>query len=372
MEAYATELTGNIRFPDSTLSDKDKLLSTIANVPDVLQVLHFASDWWIAWREQHYALRRTAQNLTLHDFVCLKLAEGSPAAISLGLMAIAMALGQIRPGIDDLTFNLPVPANHIMNYILAGIDQVVCDTEKYQNHSDAILLLIMRAKHHTESNQLRKAWLRIRQAIRCAQRTGFGVASPGRAALSQEEAEQQRFIASIFEIDHLVSMVLGLPYAKDPAFTDARAFSVLLNPTIKDESLNMRALRRIITVTAAQVNDRNASAIIDHSFTESTQATLDMAAAAMPEGWWSLVAQPMSGMASHRYESVMVQLWFWTVQSYLHMPYLIKPSDEEPNKQYRQMCMQGARSLIRSFNYLRTEPAISLYMCNCDDFQVKL
>lgn len=34
-------------FPSSNLSDRDKLLSTIANVPDVLQVLHFASDWYV-------------------------------------------------------------------------------------------------------------------------------------------------------------------------------------------------------------------------------------------------------------------------------------------------------------------------------------
>lgn len=287
-------------------------------------------------------------------------------------MAIAMALGQIRPGIDDLTFNLPVPANHIMNYILAAIDQVVCDSEQYQAKSESILLFMMRAKHHTENNQLRKAWLRIRQSIRCAQAIGFGSATPKGVTLSDEEAEQQRFVAAIFEIDHLISMVLGLPYAKDHNFTDARAFSVLLNPTINDESLKMRALRRIIAVTAGHINDRNAGGMVRDEITESTQATLNMAAEAMPQGWWNLLTQPLSGLAAHRYESIMVQLWFWTVQSYLNMPYLIKPSEEGSSPRYRQLCMQGARNLIRSFCYLRTEPAVSVYMCNCDDFQALL
>lgn len=327
---------------------------------------------WISWREQHFALRKTAGHRTLQDFVRTQLDSDSAAGVALGLMAIAMALGQIRPGVDDLTFNLPVPANHIMNYILAAIDQIVCDSEEYQAKRDSILLFMMRAKHHTENNQLRKAWLRIRQGIRCAQAIGFGSANPGSVTLSDEEAEQQRFVAAIFEIDHLISMVLGLPYARDQNFTDARAFSVLLNPTITDESLNMRALRRIIAVTAGHVNDRNAGGLVRDEVTESTQATLNMAAEAMPQGWWSLLTQPLAGFAAHRYESVMVQLWFWTVQSYLHMPYLIKPSDEGSSPRYRQLCMQGARNLIRSFCYLRTEPAVSVYMCNCDDFQALL
>ena len=281
-----------------------------------------------------------------------------------------MALGQIRPGIDDLSFNLPVPANHIMNYILAAIDQVICDSETYQTQPDMILLFMMRAKHHTENNQLRKSWMRIRQGIQCAQTIGFGAPSPLMdAVITEEEAEQQRFIAAIFEIDHLISMVLGFPYAKDPHFTDARAFSVLLNPSITDESLNMRALRRIIAVTAAHINDRNAGSIDCGTFTETTQATLNMVANCMPPGWWSLSSQPMSGLAAHRYESVMVQLWFWTVQTYLHMPDLINPSDVESSRRGRQLCLDGVRNLIRSFNYLRAEPAIAVYLCNCDDFQ---
>jgi len=325
---------------------------------------------WVSWREQNFALRKTAGDSTLHDFVQTKLSSEKPALVALGLMAIAMALGQIRPGVDDLNFNLPVPANHIMNYILAAIDHVICDSEMYLTQPDSILLFMMRAKNHTENNQLRKSWLRIRQGIRCAQAIGFGAPSPLiNAAITEEAAEQQRFIAAIFEIDHLISMVLGFPYAKDPHFTDARAFSVLLNPSITDESLNMRALRRIIAVTAANINDRNAGIINCGNFAEDTQTTLEMAANCMPTGWWDLITQPLSGLAAHRYESIMVQLWFWIVQSYLHMPCLISPSDIEPSPRHRQLCIAGVRNLLRSFIYLRTEPAVSVYMCNCDDFQ---
>lgn len=283
-----------------------------------------------------------------------------------------MALGQLRPGVDDLTFNLPVPANHVMNYILAGIDQVVCDTDKYHAEPDSILLFMMRAKHHTENNQLRKAWLRIRQAITCAQATGISSIHKPEGTLTEEQAEQQRFVASIFEIDHLISMILGLPYAKDPAFTDTRAIMVLLDPVVQDEGLKMRALRRILAIIAARINDRNVSGALLNDFAETTQATLNMAAGAMPAGWWNLLSQPLTGAATHRYEAVMVQLWFWTVQTYLHLPYLIQNSQTGAAARYRDLAMDGARNLIRAFIYLRTEPSISVFMCNCDDFQALL
>lgn len=296
----------------------------------------------------------------------------NPVEVALGLLAIAMALAQLRVGIDDLAITLPMPADQIVNQILAAVDSIICDSEQYKTDDEIIILLLMRAKHHVENNQLRKGWLRIRQAIRSAQATGYGLPKPQNSAFSDVEAERQRFIGSIFEVDHLISMVLGFPYAKDSSFTDARAFSVLLNPSIQDEELRMRALRRVVTVAAGSINDRNASRDIDDDMTESIQATLEMAASCMPLGWWTLVSSPLSGIARHRYESILVQTWFWVVQSYLHMPYVIKPSRNPAAQRFRHLGLEASRNLMRTFNYLRMEPTASLYLCNCDDFQALL
>lgn len=302
----------------------------------------------------------------------MKLAKDNVVEVALGLLAIAMALAQLRVGIDDVAVTLPMPADQIMNQILAAVDQVVCDSEQYKNDEEIINLLLMRAKHHVENNQLRKGWLRIRQSIRSAQTTGYGMVKPQDSPLSVLEAENQRFIASIFELDHLISMVLGFPYAKDPSFTDARAFSILLNTGIQDEELKMRALRRIVTVAAGSINDRNASRNIDNNVTESIQATLDLAASCMPSGWWSLVSQPLSGIARYRYESILVQTWFWVVQSYLHMPYVINQNGNDAEERFRHLGLEAARNLMRTFNFLRMEPTAAVYLCNCDDFQALL
>lgn len=47
LDVYATEFSNSFQLPDSDLSDKDKLLATIANIPDIFKVLNFASDWYV-------------------------------------------------------------------------------------------------------------------------------------------------------------------------------------------------------------------------------------------------------------------------------------------------------------------------------------
>ena len=299
----------------------------------------------------------------------MKLREDSCVSVAMGLLAIAVSLDQLRPGLDDLNLNLPVPANHIMTYILAAVDQIVCDSRKYYEDTEIVLLFMMRAKHHTETNQLRKAWLGIRRAIHCAQAIQYGTSNPIDGPLTDGQAEQQRFLASVFEIQHLMSMVLGFPHIKDVAFTDARALTVLRNPEIQDESLKMRALRRVVAVLAGQINDRNANGEISDETTEMLQHTLGTIAIQMPSGWWDMLTRPVSVVSQYRYESIMVQFWFWTVQSYLHMPYLIKPRNSPAGKRYRQLCLEGSRNVIKAFNSLRSEPSVSVYMCNCDDLQ---
>lgn len=100
-------------------------------------------------------------------------------------------------------------------------------------------------------------------------------------------------------------MVLGLPYAQDPVFTDTLAFTVLLDSSVLNQSLKMRALNRIIAVTAGHINDRNSGSIRCDTFPETTQATLDMIAQAIPVGWWDLSTR-LSEEAVHRYESLIV------------------------------------------------------------------
>lgn len=306
--------------------------------------------------------------MTLSKFVQLRIADDDPVVVSVGLMALAMALQHLRPGIDDLEFSLPIAPHTLMDNITAAIDQVILDTPKYMNNPEIVLLFMLRAKFHVEHNQLRKGWLRIRQGIHAVQALNLGTPPAEGTEITAEGAEQQRFVGGIYEIDRLMSMVLGFPYATSECFTDRRAYGLLFSVGTEEQQ-KMRALRRIVAVTAGHVNDRNAVDDLSAETTERIQNSLQMASVCMPNGWWDLLHQPIVGSPQARHESLMTQMWYWTVQTYLHMPFLIGSGESAYSESSKQLCMDGARNLLRVFNYLRTEPAVSVYMCNCDDFQ---
>jgi len=332
-----------------------------------MNALIYGGEWWISWRDQPWALRESGGYQPLSDFANGKLANDDPAAVAVGLMCIAMALQHIRPGTDDLGLDLASSPKELDDRVCAAVDQVILSKDQYLTTQYGILVLMMRAKHHVEGNQLRKAWLRIRQAILALQAMDFAAGS-SHGPQNDEVVARQRWVGGIFELDRFMSMMLGLPYATDPNFTDKLASTMLWHSS--DIGVKMRALRRIVAVAAGQINDRDSRHQQDDiALTNGIQATLDNTAAAMPVTWWDIAAHVDCEDGPTAHENLMAQLWFWNVQCFLHLPFMLQAVTNSEYEHNRQLCLQGARNTLRVFNMLRIKPTLSVFTCNCEDFQ---
>ncbi|KAK4937837.1 hypothetical protein LTR10_021640 [Elasticomyces elasticus] len=428
-----------------SMSDVEKLRSTISPEPYLLKVLDTSTTWWIAWRDQAFALHEVFFNggsprgatdstmsdangstdnatacwphqeivpTSLHDFVLGKLSEDNAISVATGLLCIAMSLQSLKPGVDDIDLNISATPADIAERILLAVDTVLLSPSSdpaYMQDPALLLLYMMRAKMYAESNQLRKSWLSIRKAIEAARECGFTDPRPlsaqegdGIPTMSESEVtrllHRQRWIGSILELDRLMSMVLGFPHAQDDKFSDRLALAVLKGevPTSASDQdqlpvdLKMRALRRVVAVIAGRVNDRNASSESDDDkllITMSIQSSLDEAGAAMPIEWWDITTHMERSDRYVTFQHLIAQMWFWQVQSFLHLPYMMKPGPHfleqhhdgtedaallYQNDQYlqnRTLCLQGCRSMLRLFLLLRSEPSLAVYICPCEDFQ---
>jgi hypothetical protein len=193
----------------------------------------------------------------------------------------------------------------------------------------------------------------------------------------------------------LMSMVLGFPHAEDVKFTDRLAMAVLKgqtaaealgsssNPAVSSD-IKMRALRRVVSVIAGRVNERNSSSDTDQAQLQTTmdiQESLNEAAAAMPAGWWDIETHRQYSDSFVAHENLVAQMWFWQVQAFLHLPFLLKPCQDkharvprgevvvDPYLVNRYLCLQGCRGMIRIFTLLRSDPSLAMYICACEDFQ---
>jgi len=223
-----------ISFGHENMSDLQKLQSTISQDPDILDVLEVSKEWWISWRDQAWVLKADGVPQSVTDFVKSRLSSSDPVKYASGLMCIAMAVQQLRPGIDDLDLNLSTNSKALVERITAAVDQIVLT--KYLNEDATILIALQRAKIHAEDNQLRKSWLRIRHAILLMKQSDFIDDSD---LARKEMMDRQRWIGNVYEMDHFMSMILGFPHALDRNFTDTRAMDVLLSST-SDTPLRMR------------------------------------------------------------------------------------------------------------------------------------
>jgi hypothetical protein len=426
-------------------TDVEKLRSTIESEPYLLKALDLSTHWWVAWRDQTYALHQvflksrsppaaadssseigTNSNsgspdgnetwphkeikpVSLRDFVRTKLSEDDAVSVATGLLCIAMSLRDLRPSIDDIELNISTTPADLAERIVLAVDTVLLSPSSnaaYMKDPGMLLLYMMRAKIYAEANQLRKSWLSVRKAIEVARESGFADALPFQEdaaipVMNELEASnillRQRWIGSLLELDRLMSMVLGFPHAEDDKFSDRLALNVLrgqgLASTNEDQAvsleLKMRAFRRVVAVIAGRVNDRNASTEPEDVMLHTTmciQASLDEVAAAMPTSWWNVTSHLANPDPYVTYQHLMAQMWFWQVQSFLHLPYMMKPNpharaqsfgDDEatsgmeidPYETSRYLCLQGCRGMLRIFHLLRFDPSLAVYICPCEDFQ---
>lgn len=339
----------------------------------------------------------------------LKLSQDNVIPFATGLFCIAMSLQQLRPGVDDLDLHLSTSPATLAERIVLAIDAIVLSPGSdpaCKRDPGILLLFMMRAKMYAETHQLRKSWLMVRKATETAKAIGFTDVThlqdegTGTSSPSEEEINlyhRQRFVGSILELDRLMSMVLGFPHAEDERFSDRLALAVLRGqvsapgqepgaPAPVD--IKMRALRRVVAVVAGRINDRNASpgrTEMKLQTTLSIQSTLDEAAAAMPPSWWDADSHLNRADPFAAYEHLLAQMWFWQVQAFLHMPFMLTaapradllmtseghgvPSSSGPYELNRYLCLQGCRGMLRAFCLLRSWPSLAVYICPCDDFQ---
>ena len=338
------------------------LRSTISSEPNVLDALNITTDWWVAWKHLTWALRYQGAT-SLRAFVEKQLESTDPVNYSIGLGCVALALQQLRPGKDDI--HLWEDVQVVFDRIVAAIDTITLS--KYLHDENTVLVALQRAKTHAEGNQLRKCWQHLRLAISIAKETELANPTPSE---KDHILLRQQLVGQTHEMDTYLSMVLGFPQATDPNFTDTLAMTVLRDPT-STLNLRMRAFRRAVAIVASRVNDRNAELAnaSDASIANALQTRLDEIAAYMPSDWWDLSTHWINPDAQEAHEHLMAQMLFWETQVFIHLPHMLVANSIPSVSDNGLLCLQGARQMLFAFSSLRGNPAFSVFVCSCEDFQ---
>lgn len=260
-----------------------------------------------------------------------------------------------------------IPLNLLATKIVTAVDQLALAEDDNLTCFDGLKALVLRAESYAVSNnQNRKFWLLIRRAISIAQLIDLPRHDIGDYTV--QTVQLRNLMGALFEMDRFMSLLMGLPHAVNDKFGE-KVTRVNLRISADGKS-HMRALRRVVALAAGKVNDRNTSSSEVKEFEINLiQQILDDAASTLPCEWWNVKTHTdkLDDLRSSQ-EHLLTQLWFYQVQSFLHLPLMLRPASDARFERSRLVCLNSSRHLLRVYLALR-QPSLASYSSKRIDFQ---
>lgn len=355
-------LKHSIDLPSAQVPILERLRSTVSTETNILSVLDLSLAWFPPFQSYYSSLAVPPLNATLKVFVTHNLASENTLCLALALLCIATSLQILRPGIDDQDLYLSASSSELITRITATVDQLVLQDDTELQSNEGVLLLLLRSKLHSESNQLRKAWLGIRRALLVSQK----IEVEGKL---RDDDSWKRFYDGISNTDRVFSMFLGMPCAIAIQNEELSQVRELFDSGDPDD--RVRNVWMVTALAAGMVNNRTTrleDMALDRSL--EIQAILDTATSSVPNEWWSLEANKSAVVdLATEFQKLTAQLWFFQTQCYLQLLFMLRSTSSPEFRTNRDICLDSARAVAKIWLILRSNPGFELYICKLDDFQ---
>ena len=120
------------------------------------------------------------------------------------------------------------------------------------------------------------------------------------------------------------------------------------------------------------VIDRNLSPSPDGNFMETIkiEASIMDLASSMPPEWWRPELVDGEDTTMQMYERIMPQFFHHQVRTLLHLPYMLKASQDRRYEYNRIAALESAREMIARYQVIRPIQGYQSLICKIIDFQV--
>lgn len=285
-----------------------------------------------------------------------ELARGHPTKIARTLMFIAVCLQQLDPEFDKSKLHLfPTPQARMEKMIITVQGLITSDDELVSTVNGLETLVLLGAFHINAGNP-RRAWMTFRRAMNIGQL--MGIHKPDTSIEGGWEMWLQ-----MIQGDRYLSLLLGLPAGcDDPGYKVDETFD---NPAINKDCL---FTRKMCDLSSRIIARNEASSTHAYATTQEIDEGLDRLAKEMPASWWAIpdiVENDRSLGAALTFDRLMAQVWFFQLESLLHLPFMLK---SERRFEYSKFsCLKASREVLWRYLALRSAENKS-FCCKIIDF----
>jgi hypothetical protein len=293
-----------------------------------------SNDLFVNQDPQSYALDMSA------------IAKSHSTIIARTLLHLAICINTLPPEFNATRLSHIWSLDAAMENYVSTVTSLVISFDDQMSTLPGLETLLLLAIYHMNSANLRQAWLIVRRAMNLAHLMGIHriIAHPSGPSPIEAVESARHLWGSIIDSDRFLSLHLRLPFALDeyPIPKDA------------DRHVKHRAELGSLCRDIAEL-DRNVSA---QSYVQALalDEKLESLMKHMSKDFWDVPNVPptaRSPESSVVLERLVVQIWHFELKVFVHLPFLLRASQESRYEYSKITALQASRNIVMRWFALR-------------------
>lgn len=291
--------------------------------------------------------------------------ESNPVLLAKQMLLFATALQHLSP--TETIPGLDKHHHQIMHDLARAAIRMVVTNDSLLGSLEGLEIIILEAFYHTDSGDIRQAWITMRRAVMAAQLLGLHRSGHYRYKVidARNDIDPETIWSSIVYMERVVSLLSGLPTSTDGIIL-ARQESQL-------DVSNDRGLLTHLGNVAGKILERNQIEIPQQALdlTKRIDEELLRISESLPPTFWR--PTEFSGLsrdslnAFDEIRRVFDHSSYYTLIIQLHMPHMLCPSHNTQRMYSKMACVNASREILTRQIALRTFNPVTA-CCRMNDF----
>lgn len=301
------------------------------------------------------------------SFNLTEVSQRHPTIVARTLLYISLCIQQLPTEFPPSSLSLGPDLDVVVHRYTSTVSTLVLGDDELVDTMEGLECLMLLSVFHINAGNLRRAWLPSRKALSVAQMKGLHK-DLSRISTSMDPTTAvngKKIWYRTVDLDRYLAIVLGLPVgSKDDRFSPDETLS---NPNIDQDDI---FTRRLCIITGAIIDRNEGNSSNAFATTQEIDERLDSLRKEMREGFWDIpttLELPRSASANEHFERLIHQMWFFQLEGFLHLPFMLRAATEHRYDYNKSTCLRASRELIFRYLALRQASTISL-CCRVADF----
>ncbi|KAG9938603.1 hypothetical protein KCV05_g37, partial [Aureobasidium melanogenum] len=270
--------------------------------------------------------------------------ESDPVLLAKQMLLFATALRYISP--TEQICGLSKHHHQIMEELAGTAIKLVTTNESLLGSLECLESIILEAFYHTDSGDIRKAWITMRRAVMAAQLLGLHRRGHCRYKVIDDRnvVDPETIWSSIVYMERVVSLLSGLPTSTDNI--------ILIRKGAADNTSNDCGLLTDLGNVAGKILERNQIELpqLALDITKNIDDELLRISTNLSPAFWRPTG--FSGLAqdsSHAFDEirrVFDHSSYYTLVIQLHMPHMLCPSHSTQRMYSKMACVNASREIL--------------------------